>query len=350
MVGDPRCLRYYIFKPDPTVTTVYYEYCSRYETFNGVRSCDNYETATTTSTYEYSFSYSGEQCASAVLDTYGPVNLGLLIFSSFGTAMPELLVPGLHRWADSNAHRASWLRADGWVRKWLESAFPLHTLVGEWRATDDGAPNQAQKLVERALQKLIGILLVNLTFGLAAPLVAGAALLSAPCVAVHHTFLLGKLAAHFGHEDQDIPELPPIPLLRGSCGLSKRTGLLILTITLAVWAAAMYRQLDASGNDAVATGFGAGFGAVLGVTALAAFAVATLKGGLTWWCTKVDEGLKRWCTASPPPSQQTAMYQKLLDDTEHAMVLDHHARSMMKRYLKMKAEPEVNEAAEEVQS
>ena len=82
----------------------------------------------------------------------------------------------------------------------------------------------------------------------------------------------------------------------------------------------------------------------------AAFAVAAVNGGLTWWCTKVDEALKRWCTRSPMASQQTAMYHKLLDDTEHAMVLDHHAGSMMKRYLETKTEPEVNEGAEEVQS
>ena len=44
------------------------------------------------------------------------------------------------------------------------------------------------------------------------------------------------------------------------------------------------------------------------------------------------------------------MYQKLLDDTEHAMVLDHHAGSMMERYLQTKTEPEVNEGAEEAQS
>ena len=62
------------------------------------------------------------------------------------------------------------------MRWLLEKAFAVPMLKGEWRPPDDeGQPNQAQYLVERAFRNLIGILFVALTFGMAVPIVGAAA-------------------------------------------------------------------------------------------------------------------------------------------------------------------------------
>ena len=58
-------------------------------------------------------------------------------------------------------------------------------------------PDQAQHLVERCFRNELGILVVALSFGLAVPLVAGAAAVSACITYAHHAFLIGKLAARF---------------------------------------------------------------------------------------------------------------------------------------------------------
>ena len=223
-VVDPRCFHYDLYPPDHTTTSVGTTYCGGSLIENGKSTCTLYETYFVDSTYPYVFSYSGEQCVSAVLEAYGPVHFASLLLTSMGTAAVELLAPCLYRWAVPES------RCGGLVRRFLETAFAMRTLNGEWRAPPgDQATNQAQRLVERAFRNLIGILLVALTFGLAVPLVAGAAAVSAVCVGVHHAFLLGKLADNFPDGEGG-----PGPRLAGCCDAPKRAGVLVAALTVGV--------------------------------------------------------------------------------------------------------------------
>ena len=68
---DPRCLRYALWAPEKTTRTVSTLTCLNYMVVNNKRVCVETGGILSKSTYSYEFKYSGEQCASAVLETYG---------------------------------------------------------------------------------------------------------------------------------------------------------------------------------------------------------------------------------------------------------------------------------------
>ena len=219
----------------------------------------------TTSTYEHQYQYSSEQCVSAVLETYAPVHAASLLLNSFGMASVELLVPAFDAWI-RQYHEYSCARA---TENALHLAFDVPTLQGQWLAgalsasssipSSSGSPlstvNQAQLLLERAFTSLLGILVVALTFGLAAPLtVGGPACLSACCVMVHHAFLLGKLAVHF-------PAEAASPQLYGCYDAPKTTGVMIGVVALLVWAGSTAGKTG--GYAAMARGAGVAAGVMV---------------------------------------------------------------------------------------
>lgn len=259
---DPRCLKYYFWTPLATTTFVPTAVCTAATNINGVKTCVKFAYEFTDSIFAYEFEYSGEQCVSAALETYAPVVFGSLTLTSLVKATAELLVPRFHRWAVSPQN--SWVRARRLVRWLIEMAFAVPMLNGEWRAPeeDDQGMNEVQSLVEGAFRDLMGIIPAALTFGLAVPVVAAAATISACCTALHTTFLLAKLADRF--PDGEAP-----PKLRGCCDTPKGLGVAIVAFALSVWALAMCGQFDDDmGYVAVAAGFGAGVGGALVVAGL----------------------------------------------------------------------------------
>ena len=314
---DPRCFYYDLYPPDATTTSVGTTYCAGTTTTNGKTTCTEYATGFVDSTYPYNHSYSGEQCVSAVLEAYGPVHFASLLLASMGTAAAELLVPGLYRWAVS--YDVPEYRCGGLARRFLEMAFAVPTLNGEWHPPQgEGMTNQAQYLIERAFRNLICILLVALTFGLAVPLVAVAAAVSAVCVGVHHAFLLGKLADQF-------PQGEAGPQLSSCCDAPKRVGVFVPALTMSVWMFASYDQFDTKGYAAVAIGCGTVLGGALAMV-----------------------GLKRCAAAMATPrltsQQRTGLYEKLISDSEQDMIMARHTNGMAARFA---AERRAAAAAEE---
>lgn len=301
-VVDTRCLNYVIFPRADSVTSVALKYCAVDLTVNGKTTCAEYATSYANSRYSFDFAYSGEQCVSAVHETYAPVHFASLLLTSLGTAAAELVVPGLYAWVirSGSGSNGPESRLGGAMRCLLDYTFAVPTLHGVWRAPgpgDERSANQAQWVVERAFRNQLGILLVVLTFGLAVPLVGAAAPVSTCVVAVHHAFLLGKLAAHF-------PQTDDPPRLKGCCDVWRGTVASAAVVVLGVWLAAMYKQFEHDRYAAVASGFGA------------VVALGRACGSLRWRTT---------AKAKPrAAARERALYQKLLAESEQDMAPARH--------------------------
>ena len=289
-------MNYVIFPRADSVTSVALKYCAVELTVDGKSTCAEYDTSYASSRYSFEFAYSGEQCVSAVLETYGPVHFASLLLTSLGTAAAELVVPGLYAWVSPSGSDVPESQLGGAVRWLLGYSFAVSTLRGEWRAQgpdDVRSANQAQWVVERAFRNLLSILLIALTFGLAVPLVGAAAAVSTCIVAVHHAYLLGKLAASF-------PQTDDSPTLKGCCEVWRGTVAFVAVVVLGVWLAAMYKQFDHDRYTAVASGFGA------------VVALGGACGFLGWWTTTTRE-------RNRAATQERVFYEKVLAESERDM-------------------------------
>ena len=110
---------------------MYTSYCLNYDiTYihgNAIFTCTEHAKNPAESTYAYDFAYSGEQCASAVLEVYAPVQMAALLLTSLGTAAAELLAPGLYTFV--SCYRE--YRVGRLLRFFLSRAFDLETLRGD---------------------------------------------------------------------------------------------------------------------------------------------------------------------------------------------------------------------------
>ena len=175
-----------------------------------------------------------------------------------------LLVPGIELWLrgyrEYNASRhLIWA-----LRKIFRTPLPLRSMNSEnqGRISPKEMDNRTAKLVESTFQRLVGLHVIVMSFGLAVPFVALVAAVSICMVVLdfcHHLGELAIAAVEF--------QIERSPLLKGKIGLSRTTNVWMAGSTALLWAVTSLGYLRV---DQVAIGACFGVGGVL----------------LTWGCWK----------------------------------------------------------------
>jgi len=180
-------------------------------------SCTSYGQSVIQSIYQPTFEYSGATCVSAVLFTYTPVFHATVLLLATIPALLDLVCYDIlmHINGHPEAFGAQYTRV---------LILRLSSIV-DVRSNNSGAPSQdellalrfrAQRLVEKAYTKLIFVLLIAMTFGLAVPVTCGVCVFSALVIMVHHLVLM-EHCRKSGHNlfSEDISFR--LPLRSGAC-------------------------------------------------------------------------------------------------------------------------------------
>lgn len=166
-------------------SAVQVRFCSEIDTLT--TQCTEYTTESIESTYEFQFSYGGDECVSAVLEVYAPVFVGSIILSAFLPFALHLiilprLVPILRR--SSNRAAGIMLRLFGMISSLSVVTREVDSMSEERRDI------AGRRLVRQAFQALLTNAAIASTFGLAVPMVGLSSLIGSLACAVHYSHLI----------------------------------------------------------------------------------------------------------------------------------------------------------------
>ena len=242
-INDRDCAYLYWHPLPREHTTLDVEVCAVTQVETG--DCLEYSKVQVKSSYYPKFEYDGELCVSAVFEAYIPVLLvTVLLCAVLQAALEFFVVPVAAPWLHQRA------AASAVARRFLELlrllAWNVPTALPDVVLSADSWDYAAQRVIEAGIAGLLFVLLIALTFGLAAPLLALACGV-ASCVHVVNTkHVLAQVATVSTQQHLAFPDL------KGCTRAPPVCGLVVVLTAVVFWGCGSVHYLDISTEGTVA--------------------------------------------------------------------------------------------------